>query len=120
MSFQAAADVPLLVTSSSTISERRVSPSWSIAQLKARLEHITGIPVQSQRLILRVGTQDGISIYSQDEERTQLSSFNLQPQAELHVSRIRISDSKSNMCAFVIVPYQRRSSSYGFPRSLLL
>ena len=33
--------------------ERRISPSWTIAQLKAKLEPVTGIPPSCQRLYMR-------------------------------------------------------------------
>ena len=33
--------------------ERRISPSWTIAQLKVKLEPVTGIPPSSQRLYVR-------------------------------------------------------------------
>lgn len=86
MSFQAAADVPLFIKSPNSSSERRVSPSWSIAHLKARLEPITGVPAGSQQLTLRVGSQDGMPISAADEEQTQLAAFPLQPYAEITVS----------------------------------
>jgi hypothetical protein len=86
MSFQTAADVPIIVASSNSSSERRISPSWSIAHLKSRLEPITGIPVSSQQLTLRIGSQDAIAITAADEEQTQLASFALQPYAEISVS----------------------------------
>jgi tubulin-folding cofactor B len=88
MSLQAAADVPLLVSSANASSERRVSPSWTIAHLKTRLEPITGIPASCQLLTLRVGSQDPIDISAADaaaEEQTQLAAFPLQIHAELIV-----------------------------------
>jgi tubulin-folding cofactor B len=86
MSLQAAADVPLLISSPNSSSERRISPSWSIAVLKARLEPITGIPAGSQQLTLRLGSQDAVPITAADEEHAQLSAFALQPYAEIIVS----------------------------------
>ncbi|KAK9248488.1 CAP Gly-rich domain-containing protein [Lipomyces tetrasporus] len=44
------ADIPLLVTSQNSSSERRISPHWTLAHLKSRLEPVTGIPSFSQRL----------------------------------------------------------------------
>ncbi|KAK5997006.1 Cell polarity protein alp11 [Cladobotryum mycophilum] len=44
------ADVPLQVISDYASSERRITPSWTISQLKAKLEHITGIPLLSSAL----------------------------------------------------------------------
>ena len=86
MSLQSAADVPLLISSPNSSSERRISPSWSIAQLKARLEPITGVPASSQQLSLRVGSQDAVALIAPDEEQTRLAAFPLQPYAEITVS----------------------------------
>ncbi|CAN9366705.1 unnamed protein product [Alternaria alternata] len=89
MSLQSAADVPLLISSPNSSSERRISPSWSIAQLKARLEPITGVPASSQQLSLRVGSQDAVALIAPDEEQTRLAAFPLQPYAEITVVDIR-------------------------------
>ncbi|KAF2274176.1 uncharacterized protein EI97DRAFT_468890 [Westerdykella ornata] len=86
---QAATDVPLLINSSNASSERRITPSWTIAFLKSRLEPITGIPAGSQQLTLRVGSQDAIPVTAADEENTQLSAFPLQPYAEITVTDTR-------------------------------
>ncbi|RYN43587.1 hypothetical protein AA0114_g10231 [Alternaria tenuissima] len=85
MSLQSAVDVPLLISSPNSSSERRISPSWSIAQLKARLEPITGVPASSQQLSLRVGSQDAVALIAPDEEQTRLAAFPLQPYAEITV-----------------------------------
>ncbi|KAF3002903.1 hypothetical protein E8E13_002080 [Curvularia kusanoi] len=85
MSLQSAADVPLLISSPNSSSERRISPSWSIAHLKNRLEPITGVPASSQQLSLRVGSQDAVPITAQDEEQARLAQFPLQPYAEIIV-----------------------------------
>ncbi|KAJ4340835.1 hypothetical protein N0V87_002188 [Didymella glomerata] len=85
MSLQSAADVPLLISSPNSSSERRISPSWSIAHLKSRLEPITGVPASSQQLSLRVGSQDAVPISAVDEEQTRLAQFPLQPYAEITV-----------------------------------
>jgi hypothetical protein len=86
MSLQSVADVPLLVSSPNSSSERRISPSWTIAHLKSRLEPITGVPASSQQLSLRVASQDAVPIAAADEEQTRLTSFPLQPYAEIIVS----------------------------------
>jgi len=85
MSLQSAADVPLLISSPNSSSERRISPSWSIAQLKTRLEPITGVPASSQQLSLRVASQDAVPITAANEEQTRLAEFHLQPYAEIVV-----------------------------------
>jgi len=86
MSLHVAGDIPLLVTSENSTSERRITPSWTIGQLKAKLELVTGIPPLSQKLTLKFGGGQAVSIEAPDEENTQLASFSLAPYAEIHVS----------------------------------
>ncbi|KAF2965958.1 hypothetical protein GQX73_g7637 [Xylaria multiplex] len=62
------ADVPLLVTSENSSSERRVTPSWSISQLKSKLEPITGIPPSCQRLKLKTSANEIIAIEANNED----------------------------------------------------
>lgn len=80
------ADVPLLITSDNARSERRISPAWTIAQLKSRLEPITGIPASSQRLTLKVASWPDQNLQGVNEDNIQLGAFTLQSYAELHVS----------------------------------
>ncbi|KAL8712848.1 MAG: hypothetical protein Q9220_003056 [cf. Caloplaca sp. 1 TL-2023] len=83
----AARDIPILVTSSTTSSERRVNPSWTITQFKAKLEPITGIAPWLQTLTLRLpGRSEGTILSAKDEDLTQLASWSLSPYAELHVT----------------------------------
>ncbi|EDU46498.1 tubulin-folding cofactor B [Pyrenophora tritici-repentis Pt-1C-BFP] len=96
MALQSAADVPLLITSPNSSSERRISPSWSIAQLKARLEPITGVPASCQQLSLRVGSQDAVAISAVDEKQTRLAAFPLQPYAEMTVVDTRPSAARTD------------------------
>lgn len=86
MSMQTMGDIPLLITSENSSSERRITPSWTIGQLKAKLEPVTGIPPLSQKLTLRVPGQQGLPVEAADEENTKLSGFSLAPYAELYVS----------------------------------
>lgn len=81
----AAADVPLLITSENSSSERRVTPSWTVTQLKGKLEPITGIPTGCQRLHLKIGSQEPLHIEAADEDATQVHQWPLQPYAEIHV-----------------------------------
>ena len=90
MSFQTAGDLPLQITSENSSSERRITPSWTIGQLKAKLEPVTGIPPLSQKLTLRLGSQQSVPLEAADEENTQLGSFPLAPYAEIHVSYISL------------------------------
>ncbi|KAL1633891.1 hypothetical protein SLS58_010917 [Diplodia intermedia] len=84
MSLQPAHDVPLLVSSPNTASERRVTPSWSLAHLKTRLEPVTGIPASCQKLTLRIGSQPPVPLDAPDDDATLLSNFPLQPYAEIY------------------------------------
>jgi hypothetical protein len=79
------ADVPLIIVSDNASSERRITPAWSIDQLKTKLEPITGVPPSSQRLSLKTAGSQIIPIEAADEENTYLASFPLAPYAELHV-----------------------------------
>lgn len=94
-------DVPLLIKSANSASERRVTPAWTISHFKTRLEPITGIPASAQKLTLRVGSQDAVPIEAADEESLQLHLFNLQAYAEIFVSQIML----SNACPFVWLPF---------------
>jgi hypothetical protein len=80
------ADVPLLIISENARSERRISPAWTIAQLRGRLEPITGVPASSQILTLKVASWPDQNLQTVNQENTQLSAFTLQSYAELHVS----------------------------------
>ena len=79
------ADIPLLISSENASSERRISPSWTIAHLKDRLEPITGVPASCQGLVLKVASQTPQPIEAVDEESTQLSHWSLQAYAEIQV-----------------------------------
>jgi len=85
-----AADIPLLIVSENSSSERRISPSWSIAQLKSRLEPVTGVPATCQRLSLKIGSQAAQPIEAADEESTILAAWPLQAYAEIKVGMISI------------------------------
>lgn len=85
MSMQTAHDIPLQITSENSASERRITPSWSIAHLKTKLEPVTGIPPSSQKLALRLPNQPELAVEAADEENVQLASFPLQAYAEIHV-----------------------------------
>lgn len=80
-----AQDIPLLIVSENSASERRISPSWTIAQLKGRLEPVTGVPATCQKLSLKIGSQAAQPIEAADEESTILAAWPLQAYAELKV-----------------------------------
>lgn len=79
-------DVPLLLVSENAASERRITPSWSISRLKAKLEPITGIPPSYQKLSLKTSAHGRVPIEASDEDSTYLTAFPLTAYAELEVS----------------------------------
>lgn len=85
MNLQTAADIPLQITSENASAERRITPSWSVAHLKTKLESVTGIPPSSQKLTLRLPDREGVAIEAEDEDGVQLVRWPLQPYAEIHV-----------------------------------
>jgi hypothetical protein len=102
-----AQDIPLLIVSENSASERRISPSWTIAQLKGRLEPVTGVPATCQRLSLKIGSQPAQPIEAADEESTILAAWPLQAYAELKVG---ITDLFffSSLVAFSVLQYVAR------------
>lgn len=68
MAFQSTpADISVLITNASStksenaepsfVTERRITPTWTVMQLKGKLETMTGVPPGSQRLTLKVPSQ---------------------------------------------------------------
>ncbi|TAQ85309.1 hypothetical protein B7494_g6377 [Chlorociboria aeruginascens] len=108
---QTAGDIPLQVTSENSSSERRITPSWTIGQLKAKLEPVTGIPPLSQKLTLRFGNQQQVLVEAADEENTQLAAFPLVPYAEIYVGDLRPPGMRPNFSDASAVP------KYEMPRS---
>ena len=82
---QSSRDIPLIITSIASSSERRITPSWTIAQLKAKLEPVTGIPPTSQRLVLRTSDQTEQIIEATNEDEVQIWRWPLTEYAEIHV-----------------------------------
>ena len=85
MSMQTARDVPLIVRSENASAERRITPSWNLAQLKTKLEPVTGIPPSAQKLTLRVPGQLEVLLEARDEETVEVGRWNLQAYAEIYV-----------------------------------
>jgi tubulin-specific chaperone B len=87
---QTAHDIPLLISSTVAASERRITPSWTLAHLKTKLEPMTGIPPHAQKLSLKLpGAQDAQPIDAGpdgDEEKIQIGNWPLQAYAEIVVS----------------------------------
>ncbi|KAK4240287.1 CAP Gly-rich domain-containing protein [Achaetomium macrosporum] len=90
------ADVPLYVVSDYASSERRITPSWSISHLKAKLEPVTGIPPSCQQIFLKTSSNDKIPVEAQDEESARLAQFPLVPYAELVVVDTRPVSARPN------------------------
>ncbi|KAK3946168.1 CAP Gly-rich domain-containing protein [Diplogelasinospora grovesii] len=90
------ADVPLYVTSDYASAERRITPSWSISQLKAKLEPVTGIPPSCQRIFLKTPANEKIPVEATDEDSTRLLNFPLSPYAELQVVDTRPAGARPN------------------------
>lgn len=78
-------DIPLLIKSASASSERRITPSWTITQLKQKLEPVTGISPTSQKLVLSLPSGQKIPIEADDEGNVQLARWDLIPYAEIEV-----------------------------------
>lgn len=95
------ADVPLIVISDYSSSERRITPSWSISQLKTKMETITGIPPSCQRVSLKRPSGDSIPIEAADEDSTYMQSFPMVPYAELHIVDTRPPSSRPNFSSAV-------------------
>lgn len=88
-SISTARDIPILVTSTASSSERRITPSWTIAHLKTKLEPVTGIAPSSQKLTLRLPDRpdEGETlIEAEDEESVEIGRWPLVAYAEIKVS----------------------------------
>ncbi|KAJ1338188.1 tubulin-specific chaperone B [Microdochium nivale] len=96
MNHQTMADVPLLVISDNSSSERRITPSWSISQLRTKLEPVTGIPPSAQRMTYKAPGRDTVPVEAGDEDATLMASFALVPYAELHITDTRPASAKIN------------------------
>jgi len=75
-----AADVIVIITSTNSRSERRISPSWTIEHLKSKLEPITGIPAGCQVLSLA-----GQTINVDTSSATTVDDLRLSNYSELNV-----------------------------------
>ncbi|TKA82508.1 hypothetical protein B0A55_01226 [Friedmanniomyces simplex] len=108
-----APDIPLLIRSENSASERRVSPSWTITHLKDRLEPITGIPAICQLLSLKIGSQAPMPITAQSEDATQLAHWPLQAYAEIQVTDTRPPSARTNYTDVSAVPkYEMPPADY--------
>ncbi|KZP01488.1 hypothetical protein CALVIDRAFT_6390 [Calocera viscosa TUFC12733] len=69
-------NVSVFVSSTDTHSERKFDLHTTISALKAKLEHITGIPISSQKLVL-CRTEDGQQIRELDEDTRPLGFYSV-------------------------------------------
>ena len=88
-SITTARDIPILITSTASSSERRITPSWTIAHLKSKLEPVTGIPPSAQKLTLRLPDQrQETPIEAEDEDSVEVGRWPLLAYAEIKVPPI--------------------------------
>lgn len=108
MSLQAGQDIPVRVfvpadsTSNSTLisAERRISPSWTVGQLKTKLEPVTGIPPSCQRLRTKHPLQSWV-VLDDDESLVGSIRWSLKRESEIEVSITVSSRTCSpNLCKF--------------------
>lgn len=97
-SMTTARDIPILISSTASSSERRITPSWTVAHLKTKLEPVTGIAPSSQKLTLRLPDQQRETpIEAEDEESVEVGRWPLVPYAEIKV-QAKISYIKAVTC----------------------
>ncbi|KAL2863590.1 tubulin-folding cofactor B [Aspergillus lucknowensis] len=104
MSFQPTpTDIPVTITTPSTVStsdeprllsERRITPSWTVLQTKRKLETMTGIPPSSQRLFLKT---PGRSDQWVDGDDTTIGEYGLMRGCEIEVHDTRPQTARVNL-----------------------
>lgn len=91
-------DIPMLIASTTASCERRITPSWTISQLKAKLEPVTGIPVSSQQLTLVLPDHRNVVIEAKDEDAVQIGTFELIAYAKINVGQCAVLLSVRTTC----------------------
>lgn len=80
-------DISVFFTSELTSSERRVSPQWSLAYLKTRLEQTTGVQPEFQ--VLQYHPQSSSNEYvvleAENEENVTIDQLGITPYSRIHV-----------------------------------
>ncbi|VVT53745.1 uncharacterized protein SAPINGB_P003728 [Magnusiomyces paraingens] len=114
-------EIPLFVTSENTSSERRINPSWTIKNLRVRLETITGIPPANQQIQLYGASKISkpIIISAADEDTTTLEGFSLEKYGRINVDDTRPLSNRPNFTdttnvEFYTMPnsvYEKRTDS---------
>jgi hypothetical protein len=96
MSLAAAPDIPMLITvpgpspSSPPVlgAERRISPSWTVAALKAKLEPVTGIPPGAMAIKVRTVEAGWVDVGAPEAAAVEVGSISgFRRGGELLVSR---------------------------------
>ncbi|KAF3912960.1 hypothetical protein ABW21_db0206811 [Orbilia brochopaga] len=83
-------DIVVLVHSETAITERRVTPSWTIADLKSKLEPVTGIPPSAQRLSYQFADSNELeSLDGLNADMVRISELHWQPYTRLTVADSR-------------------------------
>lgn len=80
-------DIPMLITSTTASCERRITPSWTISQLKAKLEPVTGIPASFQQLTLQLPDHRNVVIEAKDEDAVQVNTLGLIAYSKINVGQ---------------------------------
>lgn len=88
-------DVSVIITSASAsasrstesneprfLTERRITPTWTVEQVKSKLETMTGVPPGSQRLRVKVPGRP--EVWADDDERL-IGSYGLVKGVEIEV-----------------------------------
>ncbi|KAK6341102.1 hypothetical protein TWF696_009403 [Orbilia brochopaga] len=79
-------DIVILVHSENAVTERRVTPSWTIADLKSKLEPVTGIPPSAQKLSYQFPDSNGLeTIDGLNENVVRISELQWQTYTKLIV-----------------------------------
>ncbi|GEQ67957.1 hypothetical protein JCM33374_g1623 [Metschnikowia sp. JCM 33374] len=80
-------DFPVFFTSDLTSAERKISPGWSLAYLKKRLEQTTGITAKFQVLQYYPdrASNEFIVLQGLDEDSTLVEQFGIVPYSRIHV-----------------------------------
>lgn len=95
MAFQSTpADISVMITNASStesgadpsfVSERRITPTWTVMQLKGKLETMSGIPPGSQRLRIKIpGRPDQ---WAENDDRT-IGEYGLTKGSEIEVGSL--------------------------------
>ncbi|BFZ61071.1 hypothetical protein YB2330_002129 [Saitoella coloradoensis] len=91
------ADIPVHVTSYNASSERRISLSWTITHLRARLESVCGIPAGYQKITFRpTESAPPIAVSANNEDEVTLDELQFAPYGILNVDDTRPAGARAN------------------------